>query len=848
MITTKRGKKGEQLRVEVNSSNMVDAGFIAIPEVQSDYGPGDHGKYWFVDGKGGGLNDGDYDIWGPKFEGQLVSQYDSPVDEEGNRIPTPWVARGKDNLERFLERQFITSNNLSIAAAGEKYDIRFSATYTYQNGMVPNTELNTTNLNLTAGYRLSDKMHWDASLNFSRQHTDNFPDIAYGPNSIIYNIITWGGADWDIADMRDYWQPGKEGIQSIYAEYQRYHNPYFMSYEWLRGHYKNDLFGHTAFTFDLLNNLQIRGRTQLSSWNVLRTEKLPFSAHPYGREAGLGDYREDRRELIDSNTDILIDYNEYLLPELSIHAAIGGNIRLFTYNSGFQSTDYLNVPGWYNLNNSLNPKKAYNYNSDMQVYSSYGFLDVNYLNAFTLSLTGRFDKHSTLPEENNTYFYPSAAVSAVISELIKIPAISYLKLRGSFAQVGKGFTDQDGAIPAAYIVMGDDFIGYGGDFYTPYDGPAYTNSAVYDITFPYNNQAAASFTNTRVNPDLKPYKSKGFETGVDLKLFKNLIGMEFTYFNMMDGPQIFQLPVSQATGYDYQLVNGLTIERSGYEFSLNLRPFQRTNGLHWDVTLNYATLKRMLKEVYQGVDTYNSFIQTGERYDQIYGSKFLRSPQGQLINDESGRPIRNPISQFLGYADPDFTWGFISQLSYKDVSFMFQFDGAVGGNLVDHIQRQTFRGGRHIETIQGKMGEARYQDYLGNKSWIGEGVMITNGASIEYDNEGMITNYDELQFADNDAVTFLQDWISRYYNSDEANLISKTYAKLREVRITYTIPEKILPGKLISAMEVSLVGRNLLYFAEKSDVDVEPFIYGYSTSIFQTPSIRTVGINLNFTF
>jgi hypothetical protein len=827
---------------------MIDGGFIAIPEVQSDYGPGDHGKYWFVDGKGGGLNDGDYDIWGPKFEGQLISQYDSPMDAEGNRIPTPWTSRGKDNLERFLEKQFITSNNLSISAAGDKYDIRFSATYTFQNGMVPNTELNTTNLNLTAGYNLSDKLRWDASVNFNRQATENYPDIAYGPNSIIYNIITWGGADWDIDDMRDYWQPGKEGIQSVYAEYQRYHNPYFMSYEWLRGHYKTDLYGYASLSYHVLNNLQIKGRTQLSTWNVLRTEKLPFSAHPYGREAGLGDYREDRRTLYDSNTDILVDYNEYLLPELSIHAAVGGNVRIFGYNSGFQSSDYLNVPGWYNLNNSLNPKKAYNYNSDMQVYSAYGFLDMNLTEAFTLSLTGRFDKHSTLPEANNTYFYPSVALSGVLSELFTIPAVSYLKVRGSYAVVGKGFTDQDGAIPAAYIVMGDDFIGYGGDYYTPYDGPAYTNSAVYDITFPYNNQAAASYNNTQSNPDLEPYKSRGFETGLDVKFVKNRIGIEFTYFNMLDGPQIFQLPVSQATGYDYQLVNGLEIERSGYEVSLNIRPIQKNQGLNWDIVLNYATLKRMLKEVYEGVDTYNSYIKTGERYDQIYGSKFFKTGEGELINDESGRPVKNPISQFLGYADPDFTWGFISNMSYQNLSFMFQFDGAVGGKIVDHIQRQTFRGGRHIETVQGAMGESRYQDYLGNKSWVGEGVVISNGGSINYDNEGNITNLDALTFEENTVPTYLQDWISRYYNSDEGNLMSKTYAKLREVRITYRLPQKFLPLKSLNSLELSLVGRNLLYFAENSDVDVEPFIYGYSTSIFQTPSIRTYGFNLNVKF
>jgi hypothetical protein len=103
MITTKRGTRDKRgFSVEFNSSTMIDRGFNAIPKVQDEYGPGDHGEYAFVNGKGGGTNDGDYDVWGPRFEGQLIPQYDSPVDPvTGERQPTPWLARGKNNLKRF---------------------------------------------------------------------------------------------------------------------------------------------------------------------------------------------------------------------------------------------------------------------------------------------------------------------------------------------------------------------------------------------------------------------------------------------------------------------------------------------------------------------------------------------------------------------------------------------------------------------------------------------------------------------------------------------------------------------------------------------------------------------------
>lgn len=194
VITTKKGTKDKRgFSIEFNSSTMLENGFVAIPKVQDEYGPGDHGKYAFVDGKGGGTNDGDYDVWGPKFEGQLIPQYDSPVDPvTGVRAGTPWVARGKDNLTRFIQTGLLTTNNLAVSSANEKYDLRFSMSHSHQKGIIPNTKLDISNFNINTGYKFSDKLKLDAQLNYNRQYTPNFPDVQYGPNSLIYNIIIWG--------------------------------------------------------------------------------------------------------------------------------------------------------------------------------------------------------------------------------------------------------------------------------------------------------------------------------------------------------------------------------------------------------------------------------------------------------------------------------------------------------------------------------------------------------------------------------------------------------------------------------------------------------------------------------
>ncbi len=854
VITTKKGRRNGT-SVEFNSSTMLERGFVAIPKVQDEYGPGDHGKYSFVDGKGGGLNDGDYDVWGPKFEGQLIPQYDSPVDPiTGVRQGTPWTARGRNNLQRFLETGILATNNIAVSNSSEKADLRFSVSHTYQKGIVPNTRLNSSFFNLANTIRFTNRLKFESKLNYNRQYTDNVPDVIYGPNSVIYNMTIWGGADWDVRQMRNYWQAGKEGVQSIYAEYQRYHNPYFMSYEWLRGHYKNDLYGYASLSYKILENLELMGRTSVTTYDLTRNEKMPFSAHPYGREEGRGDYREDKRSMFENNTEALLTYtNNKLLDGFGIKASVGGNIRNWNYRSSFTTTDYLNVPGVYNFANSRNPVKVYNFDADMRVLSAYGFIDLNYRNYINLSVTGRTDKLSTLPQGNNTYFYPSVSVSTIVSDYVPLPrVISMFKLKGSVANVKGGLT-------SAYSTGAAYPLGYGQAYSTVYEGPTYENSAVYTTPLLYNNQPGAYYTNQINNPELRPFSRTSYEGGAEVRFLKARLGFDATYFVYNDGPGIFSREVSQTTGYNSALVNGIETQRKGWELSLTGNVLRNTNGLNWDVLVNWSTFKENLVSIYEGVTQLSSkyfigdnrgdrFIRVGERVDAIYGAAFAKTQDGQLINDAGGRPVVLPKGQLLGYSNPDWVWAVNNKLGYKNFGLSFQFDGRVGGELVNYIQRQTYRGGRHIETVQGAMGEARYQDYKGVKSWVGPGVVVTSG-TIQYDPvSGEIANYKDLQFAPNATKTYLQDYISRFYAQEEANIVSKTFSKLREVTLSYNLPVQALHLNFVKQASLSFVGRNLLYFSKVKDIDLDQYPGGAAYSTLQTPSTRRYGVNLNITF
>lgn len=888
LITTKKGNKAKRgFTVELNSTNSIDKGFLAFPRVQDEYGPGENALYAFGDGKGGGKNDNDYDVWGPRFEGQLIPQYDGTYDPNqtfvtaypgghdqdysGHIQPTPWVARGKNNLDRFLRSGFQTTNNIALTANGENYNLRFSLSHSYQESIIPNMNLNITDFNMYGSFNPSKRLKIEANINYNRQYTPNFPDVDYGPNSLIYNIAIWTGADWDVTapDIKGEWQPGKVGTQSIFAEYQRYHNPWFMVNEWLRGHHKNDIYGYLSSNYKINDHLNATLRTQITAYDLLRTEKMPFSAHPYSREGALGDYREDHRDLFENNTEFQLNYNYTVRRFFNLAGLIGGNIRSFSYNSNFTSTDYLNVPNVYSFSNSRNPIQANSFAADMRVLSAYGSLDASFGKYATLALTGRVDKSSALPNSNNSYFYPSVSVASPISDYVNLPRlISFLKIRASYAAVhGDATSATIGLAPFSTISafgnpppgnsLNDYPLDYGSNYSSPYGGPDYSLAAVYSTSKPYNSQPAAVYTSNLYDPNIKTFNRVNYEGGFDIKVLGNRLGLGATAFEYIDGPRILQNPISTATGYSYYFLNALKTKKTGYEVSLSGSPI-RTKAISWDVLVNWSTFQDKYEELPPGQTIYNTFFHKGDRVDKFYSSAFVRAPDGSIVNDAAGKPLANPVSQFLGYLNAKYQWSIYNKLSWQGLSLGFQFDGSVGGVTTDYMHNKTMRGGRNIETVEGALGIARKadNDNAGNNSfpgiYVGEGVVVSNNVAINYNSEtGEILNYKDLQFAPNTKVTHVQDYVSKYYGIDEANLMSKTFAKLREVTISYDLPARWLSRTFLTHASVSLIGRNLLYFYKDKrfkDVDLDQYNYSVGGTALQSPTTRRYGINLNFVF
>jgi len=896
LITTKKGSRHKGFTVEINSTNSVDKGFIAYPKTQSIYGGGMYGEYAYADGYGGGVQDAQYQLWGPKFKGQLLPQYDGVYDPnntytttfgnlsyQGHIVPAPYVARGyvngKNNLERFLRGGFQTTNNVALSATGDNYNLRFSLSQSHQTSIVPNTGLDIINFNMNGSYKPTDRLTINALMNFNRTYTPNIPDVIYGPSSLIYDLSVWTGAEWnvDAPDIKGVWQPGKVNVASVFPEHVHYHNPWLMVNDWLRGHYKTDINGYVSANYRIDNHLNVTGRTQVTTYNLFRSEKMPFSAHPYGRALEKGDYREDRRNLFESNTDLQLNYNYKLHRMFTLSGLAGGSIRAFSYNSNFTTTDYLIEPTIYSFSNSLNPIQSSSFRSDMRVLSAYASLDASIGRYATISATGRVDKSSALPTEHDSYFYPSVSVASVVSDYIRLPrAISYLKIRGSYATVhGDATSPTIGMAPYNSITalggttagtLMDNPLQYGTNYASPYGGPDYSLQAVFSTSKPYNNQPAASPSTNIYDPNIKPFNRVNYEEGFDIHFLNHRLGLSATAFQYIDGPRILANAISPSTGYTTYYINGLKSQKNGYEVTLNGTPV-RGKEFSWDVLVNWSTFQEKYKELPAGQTSYNTFYHVGDRVDKIYSSAFARTTDGQIIYDKSGLPLRNPVNRFLGYTNPDYTWSIYNKFNYKSFYFSFQFDGSVGGVISDYLLLKTMVGGANIATTEGALGKARLDDdaNAGVSSWkgsyVGSGVQVSNGAAINYDNLGNITNYKNLAFAPNASTITVQNWATQYYNTMEGTMVTKTYAKLREVVIGYDLPRAWLAKTFINKVSLSLVGRNLLYFYAQNKyrgLDVEQFNTNVvpavslatqvGSSALQTPTTRRFGFNVNIVF
>jgi TonB-linked SusC/RagA family outer membrane protein len=822
LFTTKRGKKG-RFGIDLNSSTMIQTGYLRIPKVQTQYGDGYDGVYAYVDGSGSGTEGGGW-IWGPKLNQKDAStpsgyyettQYNSPVDPTtGKLTPLPWIARGKNNLKNFFETGVLSTNDVSAYWGGDNGTFRVSAANVYQKGTMPNTNLNNASFSISGNYNLTSKLNLDARVTYNREFTNNYPTIGYGPQNILYNLVLWTGADVDVRDLKNYWVPGKEGVQQKNYNNSWYNNPYFVAYQYLNGYRKDNTFGSFSLNYDISPSFSAKIRTGINAYGLDQTTQEPNSYIAYSYISP-GNFFYTKSSYFDITSDFILNYKHSFSKNVSLNVKVGASNQYSNYKSLYSHTDGLTIPQFYSLTNSTNPLYSNDTLEEKQIESLYGAADLELFHFIYLGVTGRNDWVSTLPLNNNSFFYPSLSASVVLSDAIRLPQqISFLKLRGSLSQVNSGAIDP---------------------------GNPYASIQTYGIGNKWNNVPSLTWGGQLISPNLTPSTTRSWETGAVLGFFKNRINLDATYFQNKEFNNFANLSVSQASGYQTTLVNADVYSRRGWEFVLSGTPI-KTKDFQWRTGINFSNNHVWLTKSTYSTDGYEGNLKVGDRRDKIFNTgAYQASPTGQTIYGSDGQPLTDPYARAMGYSDPKWIYGWQNTFSYKNFSLSFSLDGRLGGLIYSSTNEKMWWGGSSPGTVNHFRDEA----YLGENTFVGKGVVVTSGAAT-YDNHGNITS-DNRTYAPNTTGTNYVSFMTSTGGDEQDHryfYYRGTYVKLRELAITYTFSEKwIRRTKAFQAASVSLIGNNLLMFAKLPNVDPDS-----EADNLQTPSLRSYGLNVNLKF
>ncbi|MDR3367238.1 MAG: SusC/RagA family TonB-linked outer membrane protein [Prevotellaceae bacterium] len=831
LLVSKTAKK-EGLEVSISTQNMVTAGFTVFPESQKEYGSGSNGKYEFWDGADGGISDGDM-TWGPKLNtGAKIPQWNSPIrnkqtgevidwwgDVKGTvyddkslyeRVPIGWVAH--DNLEDFLRMGVVTNNNFSIAHHSAKARYYVSGKYAFQQGQVPNTSLTTGGLNFSSSFDITNSVQLDASLSYNNVYSPNYPRYGYGPKNHIYTILIWMSADVNGQELaKHFYVPGQEGYRQANYNYAWYNNPYFAAYELEQTKDVNVLSGKARLSWQILPNLSVQGRLALHQTKSYEDMKSPKSYMNYG-DSRNGDFKiwNSGRQNLDA--DVLASYFRNLGSNINISANAGAAVFNRHAQSEYQSTDGLIVPALYSLSNTQGPVMASNSADEKEIRSVYGMANLDFYDAVFLNVTARNDWSSTLPASNRSYFYPSVALSTMVSEYLKLPkAVDYLKAYGSWAQVSS-------------------------------DLSPYSIYSTYGKGVTYGSTPSVGYPEVITNPNIMPEKSTSYEAGLSTAFLKNKLSLELVYYHILDENQIIDLNISEASGFSRRKVNGNEYATNGYEVVLGAQPVANKL-LKWDISANWSRSIKRLTKIYGDQPTYNN-LKVGDRADTYMASVWQKSADGQLILDANNLlPVKDPYAAKLGYLDPSWRLGLRNTFNIKNFKIDVSIDGAWGGLIRSLTVEKMWWGGKHPASV-----EYRDAEYAAGKPvYVPDGVIVTGG-ELSRDVEGNVISDTRAYRKNTNAVSW-QTWCQTYpyqaqvLDSDDekfANVFDRSFLKLRHLSVGYDLAKLADFGK-IKSCELSLFGYNLLMWKKAPYVDPD---YGNDDNL-QDPSARYVGFSLN---
>lgn len=819
LIKTKTGRSKTGLGVTFNS-NVNLASLLILPEYQNVFGQGSEGKFSYVDGKGGGVNDGVDESWGPKMDGRLIPQFYS----DGEPVP---FAPHPNNVRDYFRTGVTYSNGIALANAGENYDYRISYNNEKQLGVVPNSEAGKNNVSFNANYNVTPKLKVGVNANYIINDAPNLPGAGGKRATSTMLQFTWFGRQVDISQLKNYKDADGNGINWNNSYYS---NPYWIAYENTVSQRRNRIIGNVNINYTILDGLSVNFRSGTDYYNDRRKLKVAYGTNG----TPFGSYEEDAYMVNENNTEAMLRYNKNINSLFSLDAFAGWNARTRIYEENIQQAPRLAVPDVYNLTNSRDPLVSSNYYSKSKIYSTFASGQLGYRNFAFVNLTLRNDWSSTLPVQNLSYFYPSVNASLVLTDALDIKSamLNYLKLRGGWSKVGNG-------------------------------AEPYQLTNIFNFNAPFLGNPQLITSGIDYDPGLKSESTIASEVGLEATLLNNRVRLDLSLYNSNSIDQILKVDVTAATGYNQKLMNAGKINNKGIEVQLGIIPV-KSNDLQWNVDLNYAANRsRVLVLDYENrlqnyvLGSYRSvqvIAAVGKPYGTLFGNAYLRDVQGNIVVNNSGIPLADPNKKVLGKFTPDWVGGINNTVTYKNFSLSFLVDASIGGSLFAGTNSTGSYTGVLALTLPGRDAEHGGLSYYypGNNKANGTraGASGPNGETV-YD-DGMIFNGVTADGRKNTAIIPASQYYKASRNIEEEYVYDASYIKLREVKLGYNLPQQWIRKIGFQGASVAVVGRNL-WIIHKKVPNIDPevaFTTGNAQGLedLTLPTVRNIGFNLNLKF
>lgn len=848
IITTKKGKREmTKKRVYgVGITSNVTTGFIdksTFPAYQQGYGAG-YGPYGNSDEYPGldmiyDVNDdGTDDLTPPTYDdasmGQafdpnlMVYQYDSYYPQSPNyQKATPWVAAGDNGPISFFETPWSFTNSVDVTSASDVSAFRLSYTNLDQTGIMPNSRIIRNNILFNGSYDITKDLTITASANYVTTQGQGRNPTGYSDN-VMSSFRQWSQMNVDYVQQKELYESTGENItwnpNGLYDLAPAYwNNPYYTRYESYESDLRDRIIGYIQADWQINDYFSVMGRYSTDYYTEQQEERKAVGSASgefgVGTTAGRFDvtsgYSRFFKSFRENNIDGILKFNKNLGANWNLNALLGTNIRRSSVDQIFESTNGgLVVPGLYALSNSqqpmLPPEALY---TKVGVNGVYIGVSAGFKNLVYLDGTLRRDVSSTLPEENNTYYYPSISGSFLFSNILETDWLSFGKLRAGYAEVGN-------------------------------DAPWGSLTDTYDNNPSFGSTPLYSVPNTKNNADLKPERTSSIEAGMEMYFLNKRVGFDFAWYKKNTTDQIMPVAVSYATGYSSKYVNAGEIENTGIELMVFGAAIDNKD-FKWDIILNWSKNDNTVLSLAEGVEnlqlaalqggvTINARV--GQPYGVIQGTDFVYDENGNRTVGSNGYYLKTSESDIvLGSVTPEWIGGINNRFTYKNWALSFLIDWQKGGSVFSLDMYYGLGTGLYEETV--------FTNDLGNpvRNSIDEG----GGLVLEGVKEDGTPN--DIRVAGNDYRVF------GWSQNPNANFVyDATYVKLREIVLTYSIPAKTLENSPLNGVSFSLVANNVWIISkELPHADPEASqgagnVQGWQSGVM--PTTRNIGLTVNLQF